>query len=230
LTDSFTNVCAIMTLPRVGWNDSWGCVYNACARWHIPIITLNGAFWDQSFQRLLEGRANLPGCDWIMCIDYDSMFTQSHVKALMERMHANPHIDALAALQCRRGDEGSPLFGIIGVKPGDKVEVGNEPLAVDSAHFGLTLLKCEKLRQLPKPWCQGIPDSNGSWEGLDRVDADAFFWRKWRAAGFTCYVDPMVNIGHLQLLVSEFDEQGRPRHVHVHDWRQAQIVAPSTAV
>jgi hypothetical protein len=40
----------------------------------------------------------------------------------------------------------------------------------------------------------------------------------------------MVNIGHLQLLVSEFDEKGNPRYVHVHDWRQAQIVAPRAAV
>jgi hypothetical protein len=221
LAEKEIKIAAVMTLPRVSWSDSWGCVYNVCSSFGFPVFTTPGVFWHACFQNLFEGRVEA-GCDWILTIDYDSMFTRHHVGRLIERVIANPHIDALAALQCRRGTEETPLMGIKSKKAGDRVELTNEPLAVDTAHFGLTMVSCEKLRRLPKPWFQGLPDSQGSWEGDDRTDADIYFWRKWRDAGFTVCVDPDVSIGHLQLMVSEFDEHGRPKHSHVEFWKSRQ--------
>ncbi len=219
---------AIMTLPRIGWSDSWSCILNACAVWGIPVETKGGAFWDQSFQWLFESKVR-NGCTWILTLDYDSMFTAEHVATLIQHFAQRPDIDALAALQFRRGDDETPLFGMKGSKEGDQVEVTNAPIFVDTAHFGLTLLRVEKLVQLPKPWFLGVPDSEGRWDTDDRTDADIYFWRQWRAAGFTIAVDPEVSIGHLQVMVSELDpETGKCRHVHVNEWRQS--VARTTAV
>jgi hypothetical protein len=220
---------AIMTLPRVGWSDSWASIANMCCTWGIPIETRGGAIWDQSFQKLMEEKVRR-GVTWILCLDYDSMFSVEHVESLIRRFAERPDIDALAALQFMRGEE-TPLFGLKGTQQGDMVTLTNEPIFVEAAHFGLSLIRVQNLVQIPKPWFQGSPDAQGEWDSDQRVDADIYFWRKWREAGFTIAVDPSVSIGHLEVMVSELDpETGKCRHVHVSEWRKRQSVARTTAV
>lgn len=208
-------VRAVMSVPRVGWNDAWMAINRALSPLKIPVETFNGVFWGQCMQRSFE-KCLADGVDWILCIDYDSMITAQHVDALLGHFGENPEIDALAALQCRRGTEESPLMTIFG-KQG--VEVNGKPLLVTTAHFGLTLIRTECLRTLPKPWFVTQPDSKGEY-GADRLDDDIWFWHQWRLAGKTIYVAPDVRIGHLQLMVSQFDEHMQPQHVHVTDWRK----------
>jgi hypothetical protein len=209
-------IAAVMSLPRVGWNDSWGFAFDAFLPFRIPLFTRSQAFWGHALQSLIEDRVEA-GCDWVITLDYDSLFTKWDVDALIGRVIAHPEIDAVAALQCRRGSDETPLMGICGAT---QVEFGNEPVPCDTAHFGLTFLRCDALRKFPKPWFQQVPDKDGGWRGDDRTDCDIWFWRKWKEAGFTTFVDPNVSIGHLQLMVSEFGPDRKPRHVHVDDWRK----------
>jgi hypothetical protein len=213
------NIAAIMSCPRVGWNDSWGVAVEALRPFGIPIFIRSQAFWGHCLQELMEGRVD-GGCDWILTLDYDSMFTSRDVQGLIGRVVTYPSIDALAAFQCRRGSDETPLMGIDGAK---QVEVGNEPVPVTTAHFGLTLVRCDALRKLPKPWFHQKPDSKGSWNGDDRTDPDIWFWNRWTENGFMVCVDPCVSIGHLQLMVSEFGPDRQPRHVHVEQWRKTNL-------
>ena len=205
----------VMSIPRVGWNDAWTSIQTALAPLKIPVERFNGVFWGQCMQRSFE-KAIRDGVDWLLCIDYDSMITAHHVDALLGHFGENPHIDALAALQCRRGQEESPLMTIAGKT---SLEIDGAPVQVSTAHFGLTLIRVECLEDIPKPWFKAEPDPKGEW-GPGRFDDDIWFWHQWRLAGRSVYVAPDVRIGHLQLMVSEYDENMQCRHVHVSDWQK----------
>ena len=70
-----------------------------------------------------------------------------------------------------------------------------------------------------KPWFKGEPDDKGEW-GDDRKDDDIWFWHQWRKAGHTIFMSPTVRIGHLEVVVSEFDEELKHRQINVGDWRK----------
>lgn len=203
---------AIMGLPRVGWNDAWLSITEALHPIGIPIETHTGCFWGQNLTKGLE-RALDDGIDWMLTLDYDSMILPRHISRLIEILSQRPDIDAIAALQMRRGAE-TPLFGITGKR---EAELTPQPVEVHTAHFGLTLLRTKCLRDMQKPWLIAQPDEDGTW-GDNRRDDDITFWDRWRAAGHTVYVAPDVRIGHLELVVSEYDDNLQPVHRHIGEW------------
>ena len=212
-SDKAIKIAAVMSIPRIGWNDSWGSVLEALSPFRIPVRRFTGVFWGQCMQRVFNDCVR-DDLDWILTIDYDSMFTAQHVDKLIGRFGENPHIDALAPLQCRRADD-FPLVTCLGKQ---EVETNGEAIKATTAHFGLTLLRVDALRTVPKPWFKAEPDASGEW-GNDRLDDDIWFWHVWRKAGHTIYVDPEVRIGHLEVMVSEFDESMKVRRMHVDKWR-----------
>ena len=98
-----------------------------------------------------------------------------------------------------------------------EAEIDGSPIRVNTAHFGLTIIRVECLANMPKPWLIDVPDKNGEFSG-DHTDADITFWMKWKEAGHTVFVAPDVRIGHLELLVSEFDDELKPQHYQVGSW------------
>jgi hypothetical protein len=198
-------------MPRIGWNDSWQAICDAMRPFGIPIETHQGCFWWQNVQAAMV-RAQKDGIDWLICLDYDSMILPVHVNRLLEILGTRPDIDAIASLQMRRGAE-TPLFST-----GKTVaEIDGSPIQVNTAHFGLTVLRVECLANMPKPWLIDVPDKNGEFSG-DHTDADITFWVKWKEAGHTVFVAPDVRIGHLELLVSEFDDNYEAKHYQVGKW------------
>lgn len=203
---------AVMCIPRVGWNATWGCVIDALRPFNIPVYRSFGAYWDQGMQNSFEKCVD-DGVDWILTIDYDSMFNAQHLDRLLGLLGGNPQIDAIAAMQCRRGQK-FPLLTIEGKK---KATIDGTPLQVTTAHFGLTLIRVDALKDVSKPWFHHRPDKNGSY-GKDRLDADIIFWHQWKKAGKTVYIAPSVAIGHLELMLSTFDKNLKVKHVYVTDW------------
>ena len=165
------------------------------------------------------------GVDWVLTIDYDSVFTASHLNTLLGEFGNNPEIDALAATQSRRGKP----FPLATIGKETSVEITGPPLKVTTAHFGLTLLRMEHLVDVPKPWFKGEPDDKGGW-GDDRLDDDIWFWHVWRKAGHNVYMAPRVRIGHLELIVSEFDDDFKHRQISMPDWRIANASPTDEAV
>lgn len=213
---------AVCGCPRIGWNDGWQSLVDAMYPFNIPIETHQGCFWAQNIQKCLE-RALRDGIDWVITLDYDSMVLPCHVRRLLEIMGTHPEIDACAALQMRRGAE-TPLFST--GKTQQEFDQW-EPVQVNTAHFGLTIIRAECLNAIAKPWLIDVPDAHGGYSG-DHTDADITFWKKWKAAGKSVYVAPDVRIGHLELLVSEFDEELKPRHFHIHEWWSRHAKAGET--
>jgi hypothetical protein len=216
-------VSAVMSVPRLGFMDNFFCAFEALPPLRVKLRRYSGAFWSQCIERVCEEALNDDHPDAVLTLDYDSIFTRRDAAMLMQLMCCHPEVDAIAAVQSGRGKD-LPLFtmradgGNVAATP---METFASDLArVSTAHFGLTLIRADKLRSLPKPWFQDVPAPDGSWnEG--RVDADINFWRKWESAGNSLYIANRVPIGHMELMVRWPGNDLRVVHQEVSDWRAA---------
>lgn len=222
---------AVISIPRLGWNDMWGCTINALGPLGIPITRVTGAFWDQCLTRgIHEALENGP--EWILTLDYDTVFTAEDVRTLLLLAARNPHVDALAALQSHRSKP-TALFTVVDGHGKRESQIAMDSmhedlLRVETAHFGLTLLRASAFAELAKPWFLAIPDTSGEW-GEGRVDSDIAFWRGWKAAGKTLFIANRVPVGHIEPMIrwpgkdlqvtlqhpTEFNSAGKPESV----WR-----------
>lgn len=209
-------IAALMSLPRVGWNDAWGQVFEALRPFNIPVRRFSGVFWGQCMQRAIESCLE-DNLDWALCIDYDTMFTAQHLDQLMGEFGSNADIDALAAMQSRRS-KAYPLMTIAGET---SCAATIKPIKVTTAHFGLTLLRLDAMKDVAKPWFFAKPDEDGEW-GDKRLDDDIWFWHQWRLAGKTIHVSTNVRVGHLELMVTDFDSNLDHRVSSVCEWRNRE--------
>ena len=218
---------AVLSLPRLGFSDFWGNALDVLGSLGIPLGRFTGAFWDQCLSRAME-QALETNAEYILTLDYDTLFARDDIIRLIQTAEENPHVDALAAMQVARSVN-RPLFTIL-ADSGDAnlTEIDEEALAkdlirVDTAHFGCTLIRTDALRELQKPWMTAHPGAAGDW-GPDRTDPDIAFWRHWSEQGRSLYVAPRVAVGHLELMIrwpgpnlsilmqspGEFKESGPP--------------------
>jgi len=211
---------AYLTLPRYESVVCRSLIEKALRELRIELTTSQGVFWGQCMQRMFQ-KAVADEIDWILSIDSDSLFTSTQLSLLMDTLASNPHIDALAALQCRRGCP-YPLLTTGELVEGQTVEVSQAPFRVTTAHFGLTLIRVDSLREVPKPWFVSQPDKDGEW-GDERLDDDIWFWHQWRKAGKNIYVAPQVSIGHMEETVVQFNEKMEPEHMYVQQWRESNV-------
>lgn len=208
---------AIMSVPRYGSLAARGIMDKALSTFKIPLTTSQGVFWGQCMQRDFVRTVD-DGIDWILTIDYDSVFSAEQLDQLFGTFGPNPHIDALSALQVRRdGDKPLLTCGNSG-----EIQTDMSPILVTTSHFGLTLIRVEVLKTVPRPWFKSEPDKDGNWSD-DRLDDDIWFWHQWRLAGKKIFVDPKVRIGHVEECVSWFDEHLKVQRSSVPEWREANV-------
>jgi hypothetical protein len=207
-------ICAILSRPRYGTSTFWDCASEALAPWHIPIQSFYGVFWGQCMQKAMEDNI-AAGVDWILTLDYDSMFTSRHLSQLIDCLGQNPQIDAVSPLQVRRGRP-LPLM----VRSDGTATMTGGPIQAATAHFGLTLFRVEAIKKMAKPWFWSKPAPDNGW-GEGRLDDDIYFWHQWREAGNSLFVHTGVRIGHIEEMVSEYDENYQQRHVYLTGWRQS---------
>ena len=210
-------VGAYCTHPRYEAVAARNIIDSALKSMKIDLHCSQGVFWGQCMQRMFTDAVQ-KNLDWILSIDSDSLFTGEHVRHLMDVFAQTPQADAMAALQCRRGSK-FPLLTTGNHQTGDRLTIDGKPIKVTTAHFGLTLIRVEALKQVPKPWFKAEPSESGEWDD-DKLDDDIYFWHAWRQAGKTIFVAPSCSIGHLEETVAMFDEHLQPQHVYVHEWRQ----------
>jgi hypothetical protein len=180
-----------------------------------------GVFWGQCMTKAMQELID-DGIDWVLTIDYDSMFSARHLDEMFGVFGSRPEIDALAPMQTKRQEQ-HPLFSI------NNQEVVSfqwgQPFEVDTAHFGLTLIRTEAIKKMQKPWFLASADSSGEW-GDGRVDEDIHFWRQFKAAGNSVFITPDVRIGHLEVVCSEFEklEDGEIlyQQVPVNKWKERE--------
>lgn len=221
-------VSAVMSTPRLGFFDNMFSAIEALPPLRIKLRRHTGAYWSQCIERVIEETIREDEPDAILTLDYDSVFSRSDAAMLMQLMCCYPEAGAIAAVQAGRGSMAGRLFTIRAGDGQNAVGVPAETFSGDlaqvaTAHFGLTLIRTDKLKALPKPWFADTPAPDGSWnEG--RIDADIGFWRAWETAGNSLYVANRVAIGHLELGVlwpPELGDSTTPITQPVSEWRQS---------
>lgn len=213
------DIHAIMSLPRVCWTETMGCVYSALSNLEIPFMKGTGVFWGQTLQRLMQGIVEKqPETKYILTIDFDSIFDARDIVRLWQIMEDNPDIAALCPMQIGR-DRDHVLMTVLGTdgKPVSQIPVDTmyrEAIDIGSGHFGLTLIRTEALRKLPLPWFKGEPNAAGEW-GDGRIDDDIYFWKSVLKHGGRICATPKVRIGHLQLVISWPKSDLRVQHQYL---------------
>lgn len=223
-------VSAAMSVPRLGFMDNFFCALEAFVPLGIRLRKMGGAFWGQALTRCWEKIIEQDQPDAIITLDYDSVFTIANVAQLIQLAMVHPEADAIAPIQSSRHLP-MALFSIRddSGEPQDRVDLATlqtdlRPIA--TAHFGLTLIRTDKLKALPRPWFLPRPDAEGRW-GEDRVDEDVAFWLKWRDAGNSLYLANRIAIGHMEVMarwpgkdlqamfqpMREFNERGAPEGI-----------------
>lgn len=205
-TECDIRVEAVMSMPRLGFNDNWFGWAQALMPLGIRPTKVTGAFWGQCLQRVCE--TFVDKCEYLLTIDYDTFFTKQDLEQLMA-MAMTFQCDAITGLQVKRED-GRPMLTMKGMTddhaPNWRATVPMswfaEPVQeVDSAHFGCTIISTAALKRTPKPWFQGVPNKQGEW-GEGRIDDDIFFWRQFRKAGNRVFISPRVVLGHGEYVVT----------------------------
>lgn len=221
------SVSAVMSVPRLGFMDNMFAAVEALPPLNVKIRRCTGAYWGQCLERAIEESLREDAPDAVLTLDYDSVFTRRDVSMLMQLLCCHPEADAIAAVQAGRGSASGRLFTIKGPDGANLSGVPADTFAgdlaqVSTAHFGLTLIRAEKLSSLPKPWFHDVPSPAGDWnEG--RADADIAFWRKWEEAGNSLYLANRVPIGHLELTVlwpAALGPDTTPMTQPVGEWRE----------
>lgn len=211
-------VAALMTAPRYEAVYARNFIELAMKALGIPMTVSGGVYYGQCMQIMLEDLVGQE-VDYALTIDFDSMFTPEHVQRLLNLIASHDHIDAITAVQPKRGC--GTILASMGQNKETSVEWNGNPIKVTSAHFGLTVIDLKKLATVPKPWFVSQPDANGQW-GNDKLDDDVWFWKQWFEAGNSVYVDPGCRLGHLEEMVTVYSPTMELQHLYPKDWSECR--------
>lgn len=215
---------AIMSVPRLGWQDNFGSCWRALrsSGFDIPLWKFGGAFWEMGIQKGFNSMIE-DGVEWILVIDYDTVFDTEDVRELLTLAALYPEADAIVPLQAKRG--GDVMLFTMRDKFGklrhqaDWEEFAGDLTPIHTGHFGLTLIKTAALKKIPKPWFWSQPTEAGEWDE-GRIDADIYFWQKGEQHGLRIFQANHIRIGHLQVVVSWVDKDFKVGHQYLSDWNE----------
>lgn len=218
------DVGMLMSMPRIAFTANMLSTLRVIHDLGTPIIGMTGCFWGQCLERIMEqALRDMPHLKYVLTVDYDSVFATDQVRIMRRLADAQP-CDAVFPIQCKRDaphamqtvldEHGRPVASM------PYSEVRKPLLRCYTGHFGLTLIRIDALKKLPKPWFLETPDEHGGW-GEGHVDPDIHFWKQWQAAGNTLYQANRVKIGHAQQVITWPDQQWRSQHQYFDEWERA---------
>lgn len=216
---------AVLSAPRYGPVSHAKAASAAFFRANVPYNVSQGAYWSQILCQGMEGQLK-NDIDFLFTVDFDSIFTWQDVVEMYRLIKAYTEVDALCALQSRRGSE----HALFGMRDADgykrlsayAVEFDRHMTPVATGHFGLTIFRASSLRAHERPWMVPSPGADGCW-GAQHVDADIDFWERWRKAGRTLYLANQIVIGHVEELITWPSSDYTPIHQTVFDYAEKGI-------
>ena len=228
LAPAIPKAVAVWSVPRLGFMDTFHCVMNALPRLGIKLVRGIGMFWGQQMERIMDHA--LDGeepFEYVLTLDFDSVFSFDDVMALFAVAARHPSVAAICAHQYHRAKP-KPLWSADGRPWGspeavtaDELRAAGELFDVDTANFGLALIRVDVLAKLPRPWFLASPNPETHRWDDGKTDADIHFWRQLKAAGERVCVAPRVCIGHAELDVRWPGPELELIHQHMYDYNDA---------
>lgn len=220
---------AVCSVPRLGFNSHSICVANTIRNTGCQLIQCGGAWWHHGMDRLFE-KAIENKSEYVLALDYDTVFQSDDVILLHDLLRRRPDIDAVAPLQLRRHDS-AMLAGIVdsdhvdtpdGIAVQRSTMLEHDSIRVRTAHFGLTLFRVAAIASVPRPWFHEVPSqTTGGWEqSPTKIDADIWFWKAFEKAGRKLHLSTRVAVGHIEELATWPDVNGEPIQQLLHDFEQ----------
>ena len=228
-TRELKNVRAVMSAPRFGPTLHFGCHAKAFNMLRIGCSVSQSCYWAQRISVEME-KALTTNCQFILTLDFDTVFSAQDVLELYRLMQAFPKADAIFPLQSKRGCE-QALFSVTNSDGSYKHEISEadllrQLLPANTGHFGLTMFRASSLQKFKRPWMFPLANEQGQWSD-GSVDADIVFWQRFKEQGFNAYLAPRVVVGHLEEVVkwpgkllkpvyqsqSDYEENGIPAEV-----------------
>lgn len=197
-------VVAVWSVPRLGFMDAFKSIYCGLPPFGIPMVMGQGVFWGQALEVAMENAIRQHGAEWFLSLDYDSVFTPQDLSDLFGIVGRHPQeIDCLCPFEWSRSRDKplwTPLEDAAGALPNvtNMQLLENEIFPIGTGHFGLTLIRADVVKRMPKPWFMPHPAPDGGW-GEGKVDDDIHFWRGFRKAGGRMFLAPRVTLGHVEL-------------------------------
>jgi hypothetical protein len=222
------NVRACMSVPRYGPLMHPRCVEKAFYQLKIRLDSRQSCYWHQQLSILMEEAIADPSCEFVLTMDFDTVFCAADVLELYRLLKACPEADAIFPLQAKRGCE-TALFTMTdrNGRLRDSINAADlyrNLLPANTGHFGLTMFRADSLRNFPRPWMVPEPNFAGRWDN-GQIDADIDFWRRFKAAGLRCYLAPRVVVGHLEEIIKWPGVDLKPVYQTTADYGEAGIPA-----
>lgn len=194
------DIHAVMTRPRYIESHAADCQERLLLATGIPMLRSGGVFWTQGISEVIE-MAIATRCKYVLTIDYDTIFSPDDVIELYAMMEAMPEANAMVPIQMRRDSIYAlltpPMQDGQAAAHIDAEAIDHDIMPIRSGHFGLTLIRADVFRAMPRPWFVAQPNENGRWaEG--RIDADVAFWLKIPQI----YAANKVVVGHAQEVIT----------------------------
>lgn len=224
-TNTVPGLFACLAAPRYGLVTHFQCYAAALAPLNVPTRIIQGCFWWQHLSVGMQEQLNA-GAEYILTLDYDTVFGAQDVVELYRLMQAYEDADAICAVQSKRG-AAHALFNLFSPDGTPVTRCTTDTFApnltkLNTGHFGLTIFRGERLRSHAKPWMCPRPNELGDWDNNQR-DADMDFWDRWLASGRTLYLANHVIAGHVEDMITWPDRAFRPIHQSVKDYFEKGI-------
>lgn len=197
-------IAAVTTTPRLGFQAHFGVLHEAFSDPKLFVLRIGGAFWEQGIQNGINILMKL-GADYVITVDYDGIFSKEDVNELMRLAVRHPEADVIVPWQIGRG-HGYKNLVVMRDRAGERLRMAplemfeTDITPIDMGAFGLTIIKTEALRKMPKPWFLNIPNEDGEWES-GKTDADSYFFKKANEYDLKIFSANGVRIGHIEEMV-----------------------------
>lgn len=211
-------IIAILSTGRLGFTDNFNCALVGLSKAGVSLDVRLGLFWEQHIQNGLSERVR-DGFDYIFVLDYDTLFSSQDVQGLIKLIIEHPEADAICSVQMRRQHDTVLLRELGEEKGGVKnADYSGELTQIHLGHFGLTVFRAERFKDLLKPWFLALPSSQGEWDDA-RSDPDIYFWAKWHDYKRTLYQANKIRVGHMQLMATWPGKDFQSIHQYMNDYR-----------
>jgi len=190
-------VVMALSTPRFGPIDFYSGVIETARELGWQFMEHGGTEWGRGLTQAIVKSIKQYDPDYIMCLDYDSVFTADDCRKLLQIMQENPEIGAAYPVEAHRHQD-CPLGYDTGRVP--QLDYTGPLTDVPSGHFGCTIIRRQVFEDLEHPWFMSLPNPvTGLW--ADALDADLHFWAKMQVNGWRTVQANEIQIGHMEFCI-----------------------------